>query len=105
MSKPGNKKMKGGRVVPAFKQLDGAVKNATAQLKDLRGRLDQAKDEGLEMKELLRQFTGGEEDPARLMTRLNDLESENQELLVRLKQGKEGVDRLLARIRFLEEQG
>jgi len=105
VSKPGDKKNKGGRVGPAFKQLDKAVESAAAQLKDLRGRLGQAKDEGREMKELLRQFTGGEEDPARLMTRLHDLESENQELLDRLKMGKEGVDRLLARIRFLEEQG
>jgi CHASE3 domain sensor protein len=57
------------------------------------------------MRELLRKFTEGEEDPARLMTRLRTLESGNQELLDRLQKGKGGVDRLLARIRFLEEQG
>ena len=57
------------------------------------------------MKELLRRFTEGEEEPTRLLSRLSDLEAQNQELLNRLKTGKEGVERLLARIRFLEEQG
>jgi predicted nuclease with TOPRIM domain len=76
-----------------------------AQLKDLRHRLDQAQEEGQETKELLRKFTQGEEDPARLINRLKQLEAENEELLERLKRGKVGVERLLARIRFLEEQG
>ena len=92
-------------MVSALDQLDQAVESAAAQLKELRSRLRQAQDQSVEMKELLRQFTGGEEDPARLMTRLRELESENQELLDRMKMGNEGVERLLARIRFLEEQG
>lgn len=105
MSNPEGKKKKGAPKDTAFDQLEEAVAGAVAQLTDLRVRLAQAQDESLEMKELLRRFTGGEEDPGRLLSRLSTLESEKQELLVRLKKGKDGVERLLARIRFLEEQG
>ena len=105
MSKPEGKAKKGKPGVQAFHQLEEAVNAAVAQLKELRSHLGQAQEEGQEMRELLRKFTEGEEDPARLLTRLRTLESENQEFLDRLKKGKEGVERLLARIRFLEEQG
>jgi septation ring formation regulator EzrA len=89
----------------AFEQLEEAVDGAVARLKELRTRLSETQDEGQEMKDLLRKFTEGEEEPARLFTKLRNLEAENQELLERLKRGREGVERLLARIRFLEEQG
>jgi len=89
----------------AFDELEAMVIRASAQLKELRAELKQTRAEGVEMKELLRQFTEGEEDPAQMQTRLEKLESENQDLLFRVKKGKEGVERLLARIRFLEEQG
>ena len=89
----------------AFQRLEDAVHAAVAQLKELRERLGKAHAEGREMKDLLRRFTEGEEDPSRLLSRLNSLEAQNQELLERLKRGKEGVERLLARIRFLEEKG
>lgn len=91
--------------VPAFDELDEVVDGAVARLVELQSQLHEARDEGQEMKELLRQFTGGEEEPTRLLTRLKTLESENEELLERLQKGKAGVERLLARIRFLEEQG
>ena len=104
MSNPEDK-AKGPNVeAEAFDRLEEAVLGAVARLKELRSRLYRAQAEGREMKELLRQFTGGEEDPADLLQRLKDLETENQELAFRLKKGKEGVERLLARIRFLEEQ-
>ena len=105
MSKREGKVKKGKPEVQAFHRLEEVVNGAVAQLKELRSLLGQAQDEGLEMRELLRKFTEGEEDPARLMTRLRTLESENQDLLDRLQKGKGGVGRLLARIRFLEEQG
>ena len=96
---------KNGPDPKAFDRLERAVAGAVTQLSDLRNRLGEAQDEGLEMKELLRRFTEGEEEPTRLLSRLSDLEAQNQELLNRLEKGKEGVERLLARIRFLEEQG
>ena len=99
---------KGKRVAPemkAFDELEAMVVRAAGQLKDLRADLKRSRAEGVETKELLRQFTEGEEDPAQMLTRLEKLESENQDLLFRVKKGKEGVERLLARIRFLEEQG
>ncbi len=96
---------KNNQDVEAFGELEAAVDSAVAQLNDLRSRLAEAEGEGLEMKELLRKFTEGEEEPGRLLTRLKSLESENAELIERLQRGKEGVERLLARIRFLEEQG
>ena len=105
MSKREGKAKKGSPEAQAFHKLEEAVNGAVAQMKELRGRLGQAQDEGREGRELLRKFTEGEEDPALLLARLRSLESENQEFLVRLKKGKEGVERLLARIRFLEEQG
>ena len=105
MSKNEDRVKRGGKDPKPFDKLEKAVNSAVAQLKELRGRLNEAQDEGLEMKELLRQFTEGEEDPTRLLTRLRTLESQNQELLNRLQKGKAGVERLLARIRFLEEQG
>jgi len=103
-----NPEDKAGAAAPdegAFERREEAVETAVSRLKDLRVRLGKATSEGREMKELLRQFTEGEEDPSRLLTRLKELEAENQELLERLKKGKEGVERLLARVRFLEEQG
>jgi predicted nuclease with TOPRIM domain len=105
VSNPEDRTKKRNRAVPAFDALEEAVNVAAAQLKELRGGLVRAQEEGREMRELLRKFTAGEADPAHLMSRLGELESENQELLDRMKTGKEGVDRLLARIRFLEEQG
>ena len=105
MSKKGVRTKKGGLEVKGFAELEEVVNSAVAQLKELRTQIDRTQKEGGEMKELLRKFTEGEEDPALLIARLRDLESENQEFLNRLKRGKEGVERLLARIRFLEEQG
>jgi predicted RNase H-like nuclease (RuvC/YqgF family) len=103
-----NPEDKGGAAAPdegAFERLEQAVETAVTQLKDLKVRLGESAAEGREMKELLRRFTEGEEDPSRLLTRLKELETQNQELLARLEKGKEGVERLLARVRFLEEQG
>jgi predicted RNase H-like nuclease (RuvC/YqgF family) len=89
----------------AFDDLEAMVARAARQLKELRGELREARAEGTETKELLRQFTDGEKDPASMLTRLEKLEAENKDLLFRVNKGKEGVERLLARIRFLEEQG
>ena len=103
-----NRERRGKKVSPemqAFDDLEAMVVRATTQLKKLRADLKEARAEGTETKELLRQFTDGEEDPALMLTRLEKLEAENQDLIFRVQKGKEGVERLLARIRFLEEQG
>lgn len=105
MSNPEGKQKDDRPDLQAFERLEEAVIGAVNQLKALRADLAQAQDEGLEMKELLRKFAEGEEDPSRFLGRLKTLEVENEELMERLKRGKEGVERLLARIRFLEEQG
>jgi len=73
----------------------------TAQLRD-RSRKAEARIEELEA--LLRRFTKGDDDPARLQTRLSMLASENHELKGRIREGRDGVERLLSRIRFLEDQ-
>lgn len=88
----------------AISRLEKAVKAAVVSITELEAQLEEAREKGEEASELLRRFTGGEEDPARLMSRLGALENENRVLKDRLQQGLEGVDRLLARIRFLEEQ-
>ncbi len=105
MSNREDKETKGEQEAVAFDQLEEAVDSAVSRLRELRTNLSEAQDEGWELKELLRQFTEGEEEPTRLLTKLKDLEAENNQLLERLQRGKEGVERLLARIRFLEEQG
>jgi chromosome segregation ATPase len=71
----------------------------------LRDDLRAAQLQGRRMEEILRKFSGGEEDPASLAARLQELEAANRDLLERLSKGRAGVERLLARIRFLEEQG
>jgi predicted transcriptional regulator len=97
--------LKDGQEIVAFDQLEEVVDGAVVQLRELRTQLSAAQGEALEMKELLRRFTEGEEEPTRLLTKLRNLEEENEELMERLRRGREGVERLLARIRFLEEQG
>ncbi len=88
----------------AFQRLDEVVAAAEDRIHELQQGLETADAQGREMEELLRKFTGGEEDPSRLLARLNRLERENRDLSERLTRGREGVERLLARIRFLEEQ-
>ena len=90
--------------VEALARLEKAVRAAVASISDLEAQLAESRGKGEEMKELLRRFTGGEEDPAGLLSRLEALEKENRMLRDRLNQGLVGVDRILARIRFLEEQ-
>jgi predicted nuclease with TOPRIM domain len=89
----------------AFDRLEAAVDAALARVERLQGELGAARAQAGEMKTLLQKFTGGEEDPAQFMSRLQRLEDENGVLTERLRKGREGVQKLLARIRFLEEQG
>ena len=91
--------------IEAFNRLEGAVDSALSRLEGLRADLQVSRKKAGEMETLLRKFTGGEEDPSSLMSRLQRLEDENGVLTERLRKGREGVQRLLARIRFLEEQG
>jgi hypothetical protein len=103
VSKPGGKKEQPAEA-QALSRLEKAVKSAVDSIAELDVRLNESQKKGEEMAELLRQFTGGEEDPALILSRLGALEEENRALRERLRLGLEGVDRLLARIRFLEEQ-
>ncbi|MFC1662017.1 hypothetical protein ACFL3S_11315 [Gemmatimonadota bacterium] len=103
MSKPEGRKQQTAEA-EALTRLERAVRGAVASISDLDARLTESQKKGEEMAELLRQFTGGEEEPALILSRLGALEEENRALRDRLRQGLEGVDRLLARIRFLEEQ-
>jgi hypothetical protein len=89
----------------AFGRLEEAVAGTLARMTRLRDDLSEAQRQGRNMQELLRKFTGGEEDPTELAGRLREMESANEDLLERLAKGRAGVERLLARIRFLEEQG
>jgi hypothetical protein len=88
----------------AYARLEAAVDATLARVAGLQKDLEAARGQVREMRDLLRRFSAGEEDPAHLSARLQELEEENLELLGKLRKGKEGVDRLLARIRFLEEQ-
>ncbi len=105
MSNPEGNRNQESHELQAFSRLEKAVAEAGARIHELRRGLEEARERGMEMEDLLRKFTGGEEDPSSLLARLQALESQNRDLKERLEKGKAGVDRLLARIRFLEEQG
>jgi predicted RNase H-like nuclease (RuvC/YqgF family) len=88
----------------ALSTLESAVSRLLAEAERLRARTALAETRVRDVESLLRRFTKGEEDPARLQRRVTDLRAENRELRKRIEEGGEAVDRLLARIRFLEEQ-
>lgn len=105
MSKPEDKTSGRSWDQEAFDRLEAAVEAALARVEALRSELRTSKEKATEMEALLRKFTGGEEDPSSLLSRLQRLEDENGVLTERLRKGRDGVQRILARIRFLEEQG
>ena len=96
----------------AFARLEGAVARLLERLEvesdraSAEGaRADAAEARTAELSELVKRFTGDEEEAGRMMSRLRGLEQENADLRARLERGRDGVDRMLARIRFLENQG
>ncbi|TVP74496.1 MAG: hypothetical protein EA352_10675 [Gemmatimonadales bacterium] len=89
----------------ALSLLERAVGRLLAEMEAHEVRTRRAEARVRDVEALLRRFTRGDADPARLQERVGELEEENQELRRRLDEGRESVDRLLARIRFLEEQG
>jgi len=105
VSKPEDKSPKGSSDIEAFDRLEAAVEAALTRVEGLKGELRTARARAGEMQTLLKKFTGGEEDPSQLLSRLQRLEDENGVLTERLRKGRDGVQRLLARIRFLGEQG
>lgn len=105
MSRPEDNQPGDRQDADAFRRLETAVDAALGRVEALKGELRVAHGRNRELEALLKRFSGGQEDAAHLMTRLQRLEETNGVLIERLKQGREGVQRLLARIRFLEEQG
>ena len=105
MSRPEHKGLGDPPDPGAFERLEVAVESALARVAGLQAELQASNDRAKEMETLLRRFTGGEDDPASLLSRLQRLEDENGVLTERLRKGRDGVQRLLARVRFLQEQG
>ena len=105
MSRPEDKNPVRSWDQEAFDRLEAAAEAASARLESLKVELRTSAAKAAEMETLLRKFTGGEEDPSDLLSRLQRLEDENGVLTERLRKGRDGIQRLLARIRFLEEQG
>lgn len=105
MSRPEDRTPGGSWDQEAFDRLETAVEAALTRIETLQAELRTSREKSVEMDTLLRKFTGGEEDPSSLLSRLQQLEDENGVLTERLRKGRDGVQRLLARIRFLEEQG
>ena len=102
MSKPGDN---GGQPEhEAFAALESAVGHALDRLTHMTERVEAAEAKSAELGELVKRFTGDEDEAGRILTRLKRLEEENTDLKGRLEQGRDGVDRLLAKIRFLENQ-
>lgn len=89
----------------AHDRLRAAVERLLDHARQQRERSERAEARVRDLEGLLARFARGEEDPARLAIRLQELREENQALLRRLQEGVEAVDRLLARVRFLEEHG
>lgn len=88
----------------ALSRLERAVGELLDEVEGLRGRSSRNEVRVRDLESLLRRFTKGEDDPARLLARVAELEEENDVLKDRIREGREGVERLLARIRFLEDQ-
>jgi chromosome segregation ATPase len=88
----------------AFAALERAVGHTLDRLEGLNGRLARAEENGAELEELLRRFTGHEVEPGEIVARLRLLEEENLELRSRVDEARAGIERLLAKIRFLEDQ-
>lgn len=105
VSKPEDKNSGRSWDQEAFDRLETAVEAALTRIETLQSELRTSREKSVEMETLLRKFTGGEEAPSSLLSRLQRLEDENGVLTERLRKGRDGVQRLLARIRFLEEQG
>lgn len=88
----------------AFQALESAVGQALERLELMGRRIQAAEAKSAELGELVKRFTGDDEEAGRLLTRLRSLEEENADLKGRLAEGRAGVDRLLSKIRFLENQ-
>ena len=88
----------------AFAALESAVGQALDRLAQMSRRIQAAEAKSAELDEVVRRFTGNEEEGGRILSRLRHLESENADLKGRLAQGRAGIDRLLSKIRFLENQ-
>jgi len=102
LSKPGDNG--GAPEKQAFDELERAVADTLERLQDMAARVDAADAKSAELGEVVKRFTGDQDEGGRILTRLKRLEAENVDLKARLEQGREGVDRMLARIRFLENQ-
>ena len=88
----------------AFAALESAVGQALDRLAQMSRRVQAAEAKSAELDEVVRRFTGNEEEGGRILSRLRHLEEENADLKGRLAQGRAGIDRLLSKIRFLENQ-
>lgn len=88
----------------AFAALESAVGQALARFEQLSRRIQAAEAKSAELDEIVKRFTGNEDEAGRILTRLRHLEEENHDLKGRLAEGRAGIDRLLSKIRFLENQ-
>lgn len=88
----------------AFAALERAIGQALERFDHMSRRIQAAETKSAELDEIVRRFTGNQEEAGRILTRLRHLEDENADLKGRLAEGRAGVDRLLSKIRFLENQ-
>jgi len=86
-------------------RLEAMVGRLVDQLRLHRERGDRAESRVRDLEGLLARFARGEEDPARMALRLDELRQENLELRERMNEGKNGVERLLSQVRYLDEHG
>ena len=105
MSKQEGNRTGGSPDLDGFERLETVVDSALRRMEELRYELRETSARAVDLEEQLKRYSGGEEDPGEVLSRLRRLETENGLLTERLRKGREGVLRLLARIRFLEEQG
>lgn len=92
------------RARDALGDLEEVLGRLLEELDRLRDRARTAERRVEDVESLLRNFTTGADDPARLHRRMAEVEAENRELREKIQEGRAGVERLLGRIRFLEEQ-
>ena len=103
MSKPEDNG--GAPELVALAQLEGAVGQLLDQVSEMSKRAEAAEARNAELSQVVKRFTGDEQEAGLIMSRLKRLEDENADLRSRLDRGRAGVERMIARIRFLESQG
>lgn len=90
-------------VPPEWDELELAVRRILDEFEQWRRRAVAAEKRVKQLETALQEFATGKVDPARMTSRVEELEREKRELTGRLERARGGVDRIMERLQFVEE--